>query len=112
MLTTTYIVIWLTMKATEIVRAKFEDTTGNKKLIIDFVIWRVNDKRFANGLKFRMICVEPKTGKKVLMDNHHGKPAHVHLDDSEFLYDGDITDYKSLVKSFRSYILSHFGVKI
>ena len=73
-------------------------------------IWVVDDRRYSHGVKYSLIFVDTKTGRKVLLDNHHPKGPHVHLDDAEFLY--DYRSEKQLVLDFRSFVYQHFGVKI
>lgn len=39
--------------------------------------------KYPDGLKWGLICIDRVTGKKVLLDNHHPKGPHLHLDDKE-----------------------------
>lgn len=68
------------------------------------------DSRYKTGLKYSLIFIEPKTNKRVLMDNHHPKTPHVHLDTIEFNY--EYVDIKTLIKDFRNFVFKHFGEKI
>ena len=54
--------------------------------------------------------IEPKTGRKVLMDNHYPKTPHFHLDNSEFEYEYKNDDL--LIEDFKGPVLQHFGEKI
>lgn len=80
------------------------------KYIIELKIHVVEDKRYVDGVKYSLLMIDPKTKKKVLMDNHHPKGPHFHLDDDEFDY-----DYKSddkLIEDFKRLVLQHFGEKL
>ncbi len=57
-----------------------------------------------------MICVDTKTGKKVLMDNHHPKGHHIHIDDDESEYKY-VSDDK-LIEDFEKNVFQHLGVKL
>ena len=43
--------------------------------------------RYPDGLKWGLVCVDRVSGRKVLMDNHHPKGPHIHIDDTELPYD-------------------------
>lgn len=73
-------------------------------------IWLVDDHRYPAGVKFSLIFVDTKTVRKVLLDNHHPKGPHVHLDDEEFDY--QYRSEKQLVLDFRTFVYQHFGVKL
>ena len=73
-------------------------------------MWRVQDKRYPSGRKFSLVCSEMKTGRKILIDNHHPKNPHFHLDDNE--YDYDYKNVGKLLKDFRNLAFEHFGEKI
>lgn len=58
-----------------------------KRYVIEVTLHEVtNDKRYPSGIKYGLICLDLKTGRRVLMDNHHPKNDHYHLDDIEFEY--------------------------
>ena len=69
-----------------------------------------NDKRFPEGVKYRLILINVKTGNKVLMDNHHPKGHHVHLGDSQFPYEYE--DEMKLIQDFKQFVFQHMGVKL
>ncbi|MGB0453829.1 MAG: hypothetical protein ACPGJV_08940 [Bacteriovoracaceae bacterium] len=73
-------------------------------------IHTVEDKRYLDGIKYALLLIEPKSGKKVLMDNHHPKGHHFHLDDDEFDYNYKNDD--TLIEDFKKLVLQHFGEKI
>lgn len=82
----------------------------NNRYLLETRIWLVDDHRYPASVKFSLIFIDTKTGRKVLMDNHHPKGPHIHLDDKEFSY--VYSDEKNLILDFKAYISQHFGVKI
>jgi len=66
--------------------------------------------RYPDGIKYGLLLLDLKTGRRVLMDNHHPKGPHMHLDDAELPY-----EYKSddkLIEDFKAIVLEHMGVAI
>jgi hypothetical protein len=43
--------------------------------------------KYPDGVKYGLICKDLKTGFYVLLDNHHPKGPHVHVNDREFSYE-------------------------
>ncbi len=80
------------------------------KYIMELKIHSVEDKRYVDGVKYALLMIEPKSGSKVLMDNHHPKGPHFHLDDEEFDY-SYVSDNK-LIEDFKKLVLQHFGEKL
>ena len=73
-----------------------------KKYVMELRIYSVEDGRYPDNVKYALLMIELKTGKKVLMDNHHPKTHHFHIDDNEFEYEYKndetlIEDFKKLV---------------
>ena len=66
--------------------------------------------KYKDGLKWGLICIDRQTGMKVLMDNHHPKGAHIHIDDKELPY--EFSGLDQLVRDFRQLITEHMGVQI
>jgi hypothetical protein len=66
--------------------------------------------KYPDGLKYGLILVDTKSGKRVLMDNHHPKGPHVHFDREELPY--KFVDEDTLIKDFKAYALAHLGVKL
>jgi len=80
------------------------------RFVLEIKVWRVADKRYPHNLKYSLVFIERKTGRKVLMDNHHPKKPHLHLDDKELPY--EFSDASTLLDDFRNYVFQHFGEKI
>ena len=91
----------------------YEKQYIGKAFVLEMAVWRVPEhdlKRFPEGYKYSLILVDRKTNKKVLMDNHHPKGHHIHLDDLELDY--VFVSLDELVKDFKSFCLKHMGVSI
>ncbi|NOT80438.1 MAG: hypothetical protein HOP07_15710 [Bacteriovoracaceae bacterium] len=69
-----------------------------------------NSKQYPDKLKWGFICVDRVSGKKILMDNHHPKGPHIHIDDLEMPY--EFFDLDQLIDDFRSLVTEHMGVQI
>lgn len=66
--------------------------------------------QYPDGIKYGLICKDLKTGGFVLMDNHHPKGHHQHINDSESPYTY-VSDEK-LIEYFEKLVLTHLGVKL
>ena len=67
-------------------------------------IYSIQNKRYPDRIKYSLIMIDSKSKKKVLMDNHHPKGHHFHLDHKEFEYNYKNEDFKNLH-------FQHFGEK-
>lgn len=78
------------------------------RYLIEMTIHEVNDRaRYNDGIKYGLICFDLATKKKVIMDNHHPKKDHIHVDDTEYSY--KFRGIDQLLEDFKSLILKHFG---
>jgi hypothetical protein len=66
--------------------------------------------KYPDGLKWGLICFDRLSTKRVLMDNHHPKGPHIHIDDQELAY--GFTDLDQLVMDFRKLVTEHMGVQL
>lgn len=66
--------------------------------------------KYPDGVKFGLICKDLKTGDYVLMDNHHPKGPHIHINNVELNYEY-VNDQK-LIEDFRMLVLKELGVKL
>lgn len=79
--------------------------------VLEMEIHRVGkSSRYRDGLKYGLILTDLNSSKKVLMDNHHPKGPHIHLDELEMPY--DFVDEIKLIKDFKELVLQHMGIKI
>lgn len=66
--------------------------------------------KYPDGIKYGLICKDLKTGKVVLLDNHHPKGPHVHINEREFSY--EFVSDEQLIKDFEMLVLKEIGVKL
>jgi hypothetical protein len=85
---------------------RHEKLIVRRRYIIEISVHEVsNSKEYPDRLKWGLVCIDRISGKKVLMDNHHPKGLHFHLDDEEFAYDFKGPDVRRI-------ITEHMGVQI
>ncbi len=78
--------------------------------ILEVKIWRVRDKRYSNGIKYSLIFLELLSERRILMDNHHPKKPHLHIDEQEFEY--HYVNIQTLLDDFKHCVFKHFSEKI
>lgn len=66
--------------------------------------------KYKDGVKYRIIVIDPKTKRRVLMDNHHPKGPHIHIDDKEVSYNFHNVD--KLTDDFAQLVMEHLEVKL
>ena len=82
-----------------------------RRYVVEITVHEVTrNPRYRDGLKWGLICVDRVTGKRILMDNHHPKGPHIHVDDDELPY--EFTNIDQLVHDFRRLVTEHLGVQI
>lgn len=81
------------------------------RYVVELSIHEVGDPlRYPEGIKYGLICTDLVSGKRVLMDNHHPKGPHLHLDAIELSY--DFRDVPTLIKNFKKLVFEHLEVKL
>ncbi|MBI1883519.1 MAG: hypothetical protein HYS08_04865 [Chlamydiae bacterium] len=81
------------------------------RYVLEMEIYQVGKStQYKDGVKYGLILTDTKSGKRVLMDNHHPKGPHVHLDSREISY--EYFDEEKLIQDFKSLVLEHLGVKL
>lgn len=81
------------------------------RYVLELSIHEVGDPvKYPNGIKYGLICVDLATGKKVIMDNHHPKGPHIHLNEQQHHY--SFKDVQTLMNDFRRLVLEHLEVKL
>ena len=66
--------------------------------------------KYIDGVRYSLILIDVSNGRRVLMDNHHPKGPHVHLDDRELPY--AFTNEDKLIEDFKKLVMEHLEVKI
>lgn len=85
--------------------------TIKNRYVLQLTIHEVNDKKnYPDGIKYGLICVDTKTNKKVLLDNHHPKGPHTHIDEIELPY--EFIDEETLIEDFKRMVFDHLEIKI
>ncbi|MEW6056483.1 MAG: DUF6516 family protein [Bdellovibrionota bacterium] len=81
------------------------------RYVVELNIHEVGDPvRYPDGVKYGLACVDLVTRKRILMDNHHPKGPHVHLDNIEVPY--SFQDVPTLINDFKRLVLEHLEVKL
>lgn len=81
------------------------------RYVVELNIHEVGDPvRYPDGVKYGLACVDLITGRKVLMDNHHPKGPHVHLDYVELPY--TFRDISTLMNDFKRMVFEYLEVKL
>jgi hypothetical protein len=81
------------------------------RYVVELSIHEVGkSNKYPDGVKYGLICKDLKTGHFVLLDNHHPKGPHVHVNKREFsyLYVND----EQLIEDFKMLVLKELGVKL
>jgi hypothetical protein len=74
-------------------------------------VFRVDDPdRFPEGVRYGLVCVDRKTGMRVLMDDHHPKGHHQHVGEIESPYEYRGLD--QLIEDFQYLVSSEVGVEL
>lgn len=89
----------------------YEKYRFKDRYIIEITLHEVNEiKQYPQGVKYGLICIDTKTGDKVLMDNHHPKGDHIHINNKEIRYKFLTPD--KLIEDFKNLVLEHLGIKL
>lgn len=81
------------------------------RYVVELSIYEVGKSvKYPDGIKYGLICKDLKTGDYVLLDNHHPKGPHVHINDREFAY--EYVDDDKLIEDFQMFVLRELGVKL
>ncbi|TVQ78236.1 MAG: hypothetical protein EA369_07145 [Bradymonadales bacterium] len=83
----------------------------HKRFVVELKIHDVGRSAgYPDGLKYGLICYDLKTNKKVLMDNHHPKGPHIHIEAKEVSY--EFVGPDRLIEDFKRLVFEHMGVKL
>ena len=90
---------------------RYEKFIVRRRYVVEITVHQVpSSDHYEDGLKWGLICSDRMSKKRVLMDNHHPKGPHVHIDDDESPYEYKGLD--KLVTDFRQLVAEHLGVQI
>jgi hypothetical protein len=79
--------------------------------LIEMTIHEVgHSARYPDGVKYGLLLLDLKSGRRILMDNHHPKGHHIHLGDQELPY--EYKNDETLIEDFKRLVLDHMGVAI
>jgi hypothetical protein len=67
-------------------------------------------ERYPDGIKYGLICKDLQTDACVLMDNHHPKGPHMHINEVEMAY--VYVNDDQLIADFEALVLKHLRVKL
>ena len=67
-------------------------------------------EKYPDGIRYGLIYKDLVSDRQVLLDNHHPKGHHLHLDDREMPY--DFKGIPALLEDFEKLVESHLGVKL
>ncbi len=97
------------MKRAELIhwqKARIQD-----RYLIETAIWGIPvSARYPDGIKYRLLFLDEKTKRRILMDNHHPKGPHIHLNDQQVGY--VFVDDDKLLEDFARIVFDHMGVKL
>jgi len=81
------------------------------RYVVELSIFEVGKSaEYPDGIKFGLICKDLKTGDFVLLDNHHPKGPHIHINDREIKY--EYVSDEQLVEDFKNHVSKELGVKL
>ena len=102
------LVYFTNMKALLVRHEKF---IVRSRYTIEITVHEVpRSSKYLDGLKWGLICFDHRSEKRVLMDNHHPKGPHIHIDDQELPY--NFSGLDQLIRDFRQLVTEHMGVQI
>lgn len=83
---------------------------GNR-YVVELSIHEVGTtNKYPLGIKYGLICKDLKSGAYVLLDNHHPKGPHLHINKREEKY--IFVDEDSLIRDFKEIVWKELGVKL
>ena len=89
----------------------WQKATLQERYLLEVVMYEIEKSDdYKQGIKYGFILVDLVTHRRVLMDNHHPKGPHIHLDEQEFPY--EFVDEEKLFEDFTALALKHLGVML
>ncbi|MBI3012803.1 MAG: hypothetical protein HYY63_04185 [Elusimicrobia bacterium] len=82
-----------------------------KRYVLEMKIQEVEKStKYEDGARYSMILIDLVSKRRVLMDNHHPKGPHIHLDERELPY--TFININCLIEDFKKLVFEHLEVKI
>jgi hypothetical protein len=83
----------------------------HQRYLVEMEIYQLEEPaQYSSGVKYGLIFIDLESGRRVLMDNHHPKGPHIHVEQKEFPY--LFVDKEQLVRDFFRLVYEQFGVKL
>lgn len=99
---------YLATNMTSILRLSYEISVQDRYLVGVQIFEVPKTGAYPFGYRYRLFCMDSITGARILMDNHHPKGPHVHVNEREFAY-AFVTPEK-LVSDFKEIVLQRMGI--
>jgi len=93
---------------TSVLRLSYEISVQDRYLVGVQIFEVPKTETYPFGYRYRLLCLDPMTGARVLMDNHHPKGPHVHVNDQESGY--TFLTPEKLVSDFKEMVLQRMGI--
>ena len=91
-----------------ILRLSYEISVQDRYLVGVQIFEVPKTEAYPFGYRYRLFCMDPVTGGKVLMDTHHPKGPHVHINNREHGY--TFSTPEKLVSDFKEMVLQRMGI--
>ncbi len=93
---------------TSILRLSYEISVQDRYLVGVQIFEVPRTEAYPFGYRYRLLCMDPITGARVLMDNHYPKGPHVHINGREFGY--TFMTPEKLVSDFKEIVVQRMGI--
>ncbi len=81
------------------------------RYILELSIHEVGkSSKYPLGIKYGLICKDLENGDYVLLDNHHPKGPHVHINRTELNY--NFINEDKLIEDFKKIVFDRLGIKL
>ena len=91
-----------------ILRLSYEVSVQDRYLVGVRIYEVPRTETYPLGFRYRLLCVDLITSARVLMDNHHPKGPHVHVNDREFGY--TFVTPEKLISDFKEIVMQRMGI--
>lgn len=82
-----------------------------ERFVVEVEVVSVKDfRRYPDGVKYGLLCLDQETGRRVLLDNHYPKGHHLHISGVESVYLFQGVD--QLVEDFKAVVFLEMGIRL